>query len=66
VCSDGVAKLRWMKRLCEESEETSGGSTDKTNLDGERASSAVTVNIAGAGGVAAASSGTGMRGRGGL
>jgi hypothetical protein len=55
------------RRLCEESEETSGSGTDETYLNGERASSAVAVDIAGAGGVAAAAtSGRRVGGRGGL
>jgi hypothetical protein len=59
--------LMWMRRLCEESEKTSGSGTDQTDLDGERASSAVAVNIAGASRVAAAAaSGACVRGRGGL
>jgi len=33
--------LRWSRRLCEESEETSSGDTDEAELDGERASGAV-------------------------
>jgi hypothetical protein len=57
-----------MRRLCEESEETSGSGTNETHLDGERASSAVAVDVARAGGVAAAAATSGRRvgGRGGL
>jgi hypothetical protein len=67
VCVCDSAMLMWMRRLCEESEKTSGSGTDQTDLDGERASSAVAVNIAGASRVAAAAaSGACVRGRGGL
>ena len=68
---DGVAVicceilLGWSRRLCEESEKTSSGSTDKAKLDGERASGAVAELLVARVGVAALAGGGGTRRRGG-
>lgn len=63
----GVAVIScWRsRRLCEESEETSSGGTDETELDGERASGAVAELLVARARVTALASGLGAGGRGG-